>query len=225
MVTNDLNLIQLPVLGAATERVDAARNRQRILAAAERLFTRDGVAGTSIDAIAAEAEVGKGTVFRRFGDRASLALAVLESSERAFQEAFIRGPAPLGPGAPACERLIAFGRRLLDRFSHDGDLILATQTAGRPGRRFETGPYAPYHTHVTLLLREAAPRLDAQYAADALLALLSAGLVLHQLQRGMTIERLGDGWEEIVRRVLSTPSAGHDVTPRGTTGSGDGERR
>jgi len=208
----DFTLIELPVLGAATERADAARNRQRILAAAERLFSRDGVANTSMDAVAAEAGVGKGTVFRRFGDRASLALAVLESSERDFQEAFIRGPAPLGPGAPASERLIAFGRRLLDRLSRDGDLMLAAQTAGRPGRRFETGPHATYHTHLTMLLREAAPEMDAQYVADALLAALSAGLILHQLQRGMTAERLGDGWEQIVRRVVSTPAADRVAT-------------
>jgi AcrR family transcriptional regulator len=50
-----------------------------------------------LDAIAAEAPVGKGTLFRRFGDRASLAL--MEDSDRALQAAFIRGPAPLGPGA------------------------------------------------------------------------------------------------------------------------------
>jgi AcrR family transcriptional regulator len=78
----------LPVLGVPTERADAARNRQRILAAAQKLFTRDGVAATSMDAIALEAGVGKGTLFRRFGDRASLALALLESSERDFQESF-----------------------------------------------------------------------------------------------------------------------------------------
>ena len=53
-----------------------------------------------MDAIALEAGVGKGTLFRRFGDRASLALSILESSERDFQEGFIRGPSPLGPGAP-----------------------------------------------------------------------------------------------------------------------------
>ena len=203
----DANPIELPLLGAPAERVDAARNRQRILVAAERLFTRDGVARTSMDAIAAEAGVGKGTLFRRFGDRASLALALLDSSERDFQEAFIRGPAPLGPGVPALDRLIAFGRRLLGRFSADGDLMLATQSTGTPGRRFETGPYVSYHTHLVLLLRDAAPSLDATYAADALLACLSAELILHQMQRGMTLERLGDGWEELVRRLVSTPAA------------------
>ncbi|MGA2925242.1 MAG: helix-turn-helix domain-containing protein, partial [Solirubrobacteraceae bacterium] len=194
----------LPVFGATTERADAARNRQRILDAATTLFARDGVACTSMDAIAAEARVGKGTLFRRFGDRASLALALLESSERAFQDAFIRGPAPLGPGAPPGERLIAFGRTLLERVLDHGDLLLAAQTAGTPGSRFDVGPYGAYRAHVTILIRDAAPDLDADYAAEALLATLGAEVVLHQLrQPGMTLDRLAAGWETIIRRLLS----------------------
>jgi AcrR family transcriptional regulator len=198
----------LPILGAPTERADAARNRQRILAAAETLFGREGVAGTSMDAIAAEARVGKGTLFRRFGDRASLALALVDSSERVFQDAFIRGPAPLGPGAPPCERLIAFGRGLLRHLAANGELLLAAQTAGTPGRRFEVGPYGAYRAHVTMLIRHAVLDLDADYTADALLAPLGAEVVLHQLrQPGMTLDRLAAGWETIVRRVLSAPNA------------------
>jgi AcrR family transcriptional regulator len=195
--------IDLPVVGAPSERADAARNRQRIIVAAERLFARDGVACTSMDAIAAEAHVGKGTLFRRFGDRASLALALLDSSERDFQEAFIRGPAPLGPGAPARERLIAFGRSLLAHLAAHGELILVAQTAGTPGRRFDGGPHGAYRAHVTALLREAAPDLDAEYAAEAVLAPLGAEIVLHQLLRSdMTLDRLAAGWEAIVRRLV-----------------------
>lgn len=200
---------ELPVLGFPAERVDAARNRQRILAAAERLFARNGVACTSMDAIALEAGVGKGTVFRRFGDRASLALAVLESSERAFQDAFIRGPAPLGPGAPPGERLIAFGRALLAHLSAHDDVLLAAQTAGAPLARFNAGPYGAYRAHLDYLLHEACPDVDVEYTADALLAPLGAELVLHQLrQRGMTVARLAAGWEIIVRRLLSSRQDG-----------------
>ena len=159
-----------------------------------------------MDAIAAEARVGKGTLFRRFGDRASLALALLESSERAFQDAFIRGPAPLGPGAPPCERLIAFGRTLLQHLCAHGDLLLAAQTAGTPGSRFNVGPYGAYCAHVTILIRDAAPDLDADYVAEALLATLGAEVVLHQLREpAMTLDRLAAGWETIIRRLVSAP--------------------
>lgn len=196
--------VELPVLRVPPERSDAARNRQRILSAAERLFARDGVACTSMDAIAAEAGVGKGTLFRRFGDRASLALALLESSEREFQEGFIRGPAPLGPGAPPLERLIAFGVALLEHTCANGELLLAAQTTGAPGRRFDVGAYGAYRAHVAILIRDGAPALDVEYTAEALLSSLSAETVLYQVRaREMTLQRLAAGWEAIVRRILS----------------------
>src|SRR4029077_13673359 len=127
VTTSDaLPSFDLPVVGNdPPERADAARNRRRILEAAERLFAEKGVSCTSMDAIAAEAGVGKGTLFRRFGDRASLVRAVIGDRERLFQDELIRGAAPLGPGAPPCERLIAFGAGMLDLLEEHADLLLA----------------------------------------------------------------------------------------------------
>lgn len=199
---------ELPQASAPVERADAARNRQRILDAAERLFTRDGVACTSMDAIALEAGVGKGTLFRRFGDRSSLAHALLDSSEREFQERLIRGPAPLGPGAPAGERLIAFGRALLEHIAAHVDVVLAAESGNVPGRRLALGPYGAYRAHLMMLIREANPELDAEYTAEALLAPLGADIVTYQLHtRGMTIERIAEGWEAIARRLVPSQEA------------------
>src|SRR3954447_12028676 len=100
----DLPLVQPP---AATERADAARNRQKILCSARRLIAERGLEHVSMDDIAADAGVGKGTLFRRSGDRASLAHALLEATETSFEEQLIRGERPLGPGAPPCERVVA----------------------------------------------------------------------------------------------------------------------
>ena len=90
------------------ERADAARNRRKILDAAARLFDECGVTAVSLDAIAAAAGVGKGTLFRRFGDKSGLAAALLDDRERTLQEAILRGPAPLGPGAETNQRITAF---------------------------------------------------------------------------------------------------------------------
>ena len=69
----------LPLLTTpAPERRDAARNRAAVLEAASELIGRCGVHALTMDALAARAGVGKGTIFRRFGDRAlggSLVLA------------------------------------------------------------------------------------------------------------------------------------------------------
>src|SRR5690349_9939436 len=96
------------------ERADAARNRRRVLDAAAALFAARGVSGVSMDEVAAEAGVGKGTLFRRFGDKAGLAAALLDDRERELQQAVLDGPAPIGPGAAPAQRLQAFLGAYLD---------------------------------------------------------------------------------------------------------------
>jgi AcrR family transcriptional regulator len=195
---------ELPVLGTnARERADAARNRARILRCAQRLFAERGVDAVSMDAIADAAEVGKGTLFRRFGDRGALIRAVLEDTETAFQEAFIRGPAPLGPGAPPVERLVAFGDGLLDLVEARGDLLLAADTS-RTGARFRHAVYGAYRAHLVALLRAGGGPVDPDYAADALLAALAVELVMHQRRgRGIPLDDLKRGWEQLARRVAN----------------------
>ena len=73
------------------ERAAAVRNREAILCAAQRLVSERGVEGVTMDEVACAAGVGKGTLFRRFGDRNGLLRALLDERERAFQESFIRG--------------------------------------------------------------------------------------------------------------------------------------
>jgi len=195
----------LPLAGEAEgrERADAARNRQRILEAAERLFAERGPENVSMDDLARAADVGKGTLFRRFGDRASLARAVLSAHEAAFQETIIRGAPPLGPGAPPGERLVAFGRGMLGLVDAHRQLLLAAET-GAPCGRFRAGPYASYHFFVSSLLREAAPHLDSDYTADALLASLGAEFVAYLREdREMSLEQIAAGFEDLVRTLVA----------------------
>src|ERR1700759_737425 len=88
------------------ERGDAARNRALLLQAARSLVGKRGADAVTMDDIAAEAGVGKGTVFRRFGSRAGLMMVPLDEDDRANQQAFLSGPAPLGPEAPPMDRLV-----------------------------------------------------------------------------------------------------------------------
>src|SRR5271168_2974358 len=158
-----VSLPSLPLLEPARqERADAARNRLAILCAAQRLVSERGVDCVTMDEVACAAGVGKGTLFRRFGDRAGLLRALLDERERAFQEDFIRGAPPLGPGAPARERLVAFGHRLLEEVEIQGDLLLAAET-GAPGERLLHNVYAAHRAHVAALLRDATPASDTNY--------------------------------------------------------------
>jgi AcrR family transcriptional regulator len=183
------------------ERIDAARNRTAILEAADRLLHDQGAEAITMDQLACEAGVGKGTLFRRFGDRASLFHALLDESERRLQDGFIRGPAPLGPGAPPAGRLIAFGLALLKLTKERGDLLLAAQPAG-PALRYRSAVYAAYRAHLSYLLGELETD-DRDYLADVLLAALAPELVLHQIERGMTIEDCNRAWENLVTRLIA----------------------
>ena len=58
------------------QRADARRNRARIVDAAKRVFAADGDVGP--EAVAREAGVGVGTLYRHFPDRDDLAAAVYE---------------------------------------------------------------------------------------------------------------------------------------------------
>ncbi len=156
------------------ERADAARNRAVVLAAAAELFRAHGVGAVSMDAVAAAAGVGKGTLFRRFGDKAGLAVALLDEQERVLQEAVLFGPAPLGPGEPGAAaaprpRLHAFLDAYLDYLLAHLDLIRMSET-GSPGARYRIGAYRFWHRHVSLLLAGPDPAADAH----ALLAGLGA---------------------------------------------------
>src|SRR3954447_17342990 len=116
-------MVKLEMSGARPERADAARNREKILRAANELFERDGVEAVTTDAVAREAGVSKGTLFHRFGSRAGLAMALLDEAERELQDALLRGPAPLGPGALPADRLAAFFDAYLELLSDHHALI------------------------------------------------------------------------------------------------------
>jgi AcrR family transcriptional regulator len=205
--TDAADASELPVVGAPRrERADAARNRRKVLAAARRLFAERGVANVTMEEVARAAGVGKGTVFHRFGDRAGLALALLDDRERELQEAVLHGDPPLGPGAPPRERLTAFLDSLLDFTVEHAELLIAADS-GRPGGRYLTGAYASWHRHVVLLLPELRPGADAAMLAHALLAPLAADLVRHLTQEeGVEVERIASALREVVGGFTARPA-------------------
>src|SRR6478735_5681066 len=58
----------------------SARKRQTILSAGRGLFLSNGYQGTSVDQIAASAEVSKQTVYKHFGDKQELLLAIVKDA-------------------------------------------------------------------------------------------------------------------------------------------------
>jgi AcrR family transcriptional regulator len=190
----------LPIAGEESERCDAARNRRLLLDAATDLVATVGADAITMDAVASKAGVGKGTVFRRFGNRAGLMRALLDHTEKKLQHSFMFGDPPLGPGADPIDRLVAFGRARLEFVNVQGEVLRAAESAD--DARYSAPAHMVNFTHVLSLLRAAEVDGDLELLAYWLLTPLEATLVLHQYRDlGMPMDRLADGWEDLVRRA------------------------
>ncbi|MFF3906060.1 TetR/AcrR family transcriptional regulator [Streptomyces sp. NPDC001848] len=206
-IASPTDLALMPTGETARLRADAARNRTRLLEVAARLAAERGIANVTMEDIASGAGVGKGTVFRRFGDRIGLMVELLSHHEEGLQAAFLSGPPPLGPGAPARERLHAFGSAVIRHEHVHRDLYLAAHTDA--SRRRANPAYQLRLAHVCMLLREARAEGDTELVAHTLLGYLETALVDHLLtRRGMSPERVEAGWCDLVDRYTGRCTGG-----------------
>ena len=174
------------------QREAASRNETAIVDAASALFRDRGVENVDVRDIAAAAGVGIGTVYRRFGDKASVIAAAIGEQERALQDALLSGPPPLGPGAPPRERLAAFLAALCELTEHNLD-VLAASEGSSPGARYRIGAYHAWRPHVSVILSALDVTLDVDWLADTLLASLAAEHYRHQRHdRAMSASRIRD---------------------------------
>jgi AcrR family transcriptional regulator len=163
------------------QRETAARNEEKLLQTARSLLRSADGAKVDMREIAEAAGVGVGTLYRRFGDKAGLLAAVIGDDEHALQDAILQGPPPLGPGAPADERLGAFIEALVALTERNIGVLLITDAT--PPGRLKVGAYSGWRQHLGLLLRQAGTDLDAKDAgwyADMLLASVDAQLYAFQ---------------------------------------------
>jgi AcrR family transcriptional regulator len=80
-MSNDEKIFQ-----TRTERRDAAENRQRILDAAFKLFEQNGVEQVSMNQIATEAQIGPGTLYRRYRNKGEICLDLIKDNIVLFFE-------------------------------------------------------------------------------------------------------------------------------------------
>ena len=188
------------------ERADAARNRRHLLATAREMLAEQGADKLTMDALAEQADLGKGTVFRRFGTRAGIFQALLDDDERAFQEQVLAGPPPLGPGAAPLDRLIAYGQARIRFLIGHRDVARAALDGHQPIPAGSETPLSRVHIRVllgqidigTADLDMLAIQLTAALDGPLLLYLSAADLagVPRQIE-----ERLTLSWQDLVQRV------------------------
>ncbi|MFB7598837.1 TetR/AcrR family transcriptional regulator [Streptomyces sp. NPDC056160] len=162
-----------------SSRKDAIRNREAVLAAADALFTRrESPEDVTMADVAAAAGVGKGTLFRAFGDRAGLLRALYEARLEPIRQAVETGPPPLGPATPPHDRVPALLDAVLCFKLDNRRLALALEEGG------SSSPYrAEHYERWRSLLRAVLEQIpgvpDSDFTAHALLAATRADLVEH----------------------------------------------
>lgn len=199
---------ELPLAGesARPERRDAAEHRRQVLAAAARLFAARGVVAVSMDEIAREAEVGKGTLYRRYAHKGELCQALLDENTRRLQAEVLERLRDTD--APAIGQLEYLLDSLAGHNEENGELLCAVHDAAFGDRRdivYLNAAYEWRYMTALVLLRRAVmrgelPSLDAEYYADALLAPLD--ITLYQFQRhkrNFSRERIVAGLTRMLR--------------------------
>ncbi|MGW7365378.1 TetR/AcrR family transcriptional regulator [Streptomyces sp. NPDC054841] len=158
-------------------RKDAARNRAAALAAADTLFTHcQSPEDVTMADIAAAAGVGKGTLFRAFGDRTGLIRALYEARLEPIRHAVEAGPPPLGPATPPLERVPALLDAVLCFKLDNRHLALALEGTGTDSP-YRTDHYERWHTLLRDLLEQIPGLTSSDFTAHALLAATRADLV------------------------------------------------
>ncbi|BDD70250.1 MULTISPECIES: TetR/AcrR family transcriptional regulator [Streptomyces violaceoruber group] len=188
-----------------TSRKDAIRNREAVLAAADALFARrESPEDVTMADVAAAAGVGKGTLFRAFGDRAGLLRALYGARLEPIRQAVETGPPPLGPATPPRDRVPALLDALLCFKLDNRRLALALEEGGSSST-YRAEHYERWHSLLRAVLEQIPGLTDSDFTAHALLAATRADLVEHLAGEGcIPRERLRAQLANFAARVLAS---------------------
>ena len=192
-------------------RTKTPQQADKILAAAARLFASHRFHEARMEDVAAQAEVGKGTLYRYFKDKEELYLALLDRASADLQERLARcldRPAdPRSQLVAAVAGLVAY----FDEEPHVLELIMHAEVMQRPGAEFPWQKTRQKTMGQIKALLEAGQRHGAFARADADLATLMLLGGLRAVIRFGKRPRSPGLAEEIVARFLGgfgQPEAG-----------------
>ena len=176
-------------------RMDALRNRERILEVAKEAFTRHGAA-TSLDDIAKQAGVGAGTLYRHFPTRDALIEAVYRSEVEKLAAAAHGFAAAMSP----IEALRAWLLLFIDYVAAKHIIAPALNSvAGGPSRLYE-GSRSLVQGAIDELVKRAKKSGDVRRDIDAS-DLLRAVI-------GVSYVSSGGDWQQSARRLVEILIAG-----------------
>ena len=181
-------------------RADAVRNRRILMDTANRLFQADGVESITMSAIAKEAGVGKGTLYRHFPDKAALCHALLDEDMREFQSATLT---QLRATPDVIEALKWFLQAAIDYV--DGHSELLHEAAIQSGMNMLGHP-AHFWWWQTIygLLARLELKSDVSYIADSLYMMLDVNTIRFQRRRhNYDSERIVAGLHMLLDRLIA----------------------
>lgn len=158
------------------------QRREQILAAAKRIFARNGYRRTSIDDIVNELGVGKGTAYRYFENKRALFLAVFEAGMQRLRNAIrLKVDVVEDPG----RRIETAVHTFLEFFDGDRELIEIMMQVRSEFKdyymAFSRRLYSEYIENIKATLRQGMERnqfrkLDVERTADAMSDILTGTL-------------------------------------------------
>lgn len=183
----DDNLLLMPV--ERKERADAQRNRRLLLDTALRLFNENGVANVTMSAVAEEAKVGKGTLYRHFADKSALIFTLLDEDMHDLQA---RVFTYLARPVSACDKLRWFSAEIA-RFVVE-HIELLSNSAGMLGENSLTHPAHGWWLQTLQgLLRQLPECADPIYTAHVLYVMVDVRTIRFQMAQGFDLARITAG--------------------------------
>jgi AcrR family transcriptional regulator len=180
-------------------RVDAERNRQRVVAAAREAFAELGLE-VPMEEIARRAGVGVGTLYRRYPTRGDLIAAAFEAKMSAYAEAARDASADPDPWHGFC----AFVERICAMQAGDRGFTTVLTMTFPTAKQFEADRDRAFADFSTLVERaKAAGGLRADFVAEDLPMFLmaNAGVLI------ATADAAPDTWRRLVGYLLQACAA------------------
>jgi len=183
-------------------RADAVKNRELLLRAASRLFAMHGIDEVTMSAVAEEAGVGKGTLYRHFANKTELCLALLDHQQRELQANTL---SQLRQDLPPVEKLLWFLENTLSFVVKN----LGLMPIGMPGQGLPTLNHAAHlwwrQTIRGLLSQCHLTQIDLDYATDTLYVMLDPNVVDYQVRvRGLQQDQLWAGLRALLACITCT---------------------
>jgi AcrR family transcriptional regulator len=180
-------------------RSDAVKNRALLLDTAQSLFEQHGVEEVSMSAIAEEAGVGKGTLYRHFKNKAELCHALLDQDQQRLQQATLER---LRQPHDALDTLRWFLAEVVN-FVHQNEAFLY-EAANDSGVMFLEHPaHLWWRQTIRGLLADLCMTGDRDYTADVLYVMLDAtGIYFQRHALGYSKLRIIDGLHATLLKLI-----------------------